>query len=832
MGADSSSSIGVINPSNPSPSSFPTPMDHASSFLSLSASSSNDDDACSPTSSKSSPLGGLTGHNPVVVAFTAPEFVDLKNDNGQDTAVRTNTSTFRDELRKWEVSGTASSWDQLIPPSASSSASSSPSAAVSTKYNVKMRLTPKEERIFRLLVEAAEAYEVGSLPPDPIGDDAEEIGCHTPLKKDQMTKLIKHVDEGRIGNNDDHGVFVAAGKRNIVGIRVAGGWVRDKLLHQHSDDVDVALDCMMGVQFARVVQSYMALSLSTPSSSDGEGEDGDNDHEGVEEDRQLKRRPAGRGRRHPKIGVIGANPSQSKHLETATMKIYGIDVDFVNLRANEVYGADSRIPTFGTTSGSCIPPAFGAPLEDALRRDFTINSLFYNVRTGKIEDWTGRGLDDLLRRRLVVTPVDPHVTFHDDPLRVLRAIRFAVRLDFALDASIVEAAMSERVHRSLHAKVSRERIGKELEGMLSGKHARPGRALDAIARLHLAGSVFAFPGMFPGDQDQVGGPVTGRILGVEYTCDICTSVSAGATVNFDVNSLIAESAARQRARGWEESRMLLSLLPKLMKGQIDEMEKMAINASDVVPSTPVDQRLLYLCVFILPFYELTFPDRKGREVTVTSHMVKEAIKFPQRDAQSVSKILSHVDEMATLLSEFRSQMTNAISMQEKRGDATQKLRPPCRMRVGLLLRSLKEQWVTCLIAAAAWEIRTYPTHVVDNKEGIATSLVPADQPVRELYRAIVDNLGLDRCWHMHPHLNGNEIIKELGLHNGPLVGAYVEDQTRWMLLNPHGTKEECVTHLRERKMVRGGECSCTSVEGQSELSSKEKKISKKFRVEK
>lgn len=774
VGAASSSSIRVINPSNPSASSFQTPMDHASSSL--------------PTSSKSSPLGGLTG--------AAPEFVDLKNDNR-------------------EVSGAASPWDQLIPPS--STASSPPSAAGATKYNVKLRLTPKEERIFRLLVEAAEAYEVGSLTPDPIGDDTEEIGCHTPPKKDQMTKLIKNVDNGRIGNNDDDGVFVAAGKQNIVGIRVAGGWVRDKLLHQHSDDVDVALDCMMGVQFARVVQSYMALSPSTPS-SDG-GEDGDNDYEGVKEERRLKRRPAGRGRRHPKIGVIGANPLQSKHLETATMKIYGIDVDFVNLRANEVYGADSRIPTFGTTlgswslepglgeagSGSRIPPSFGAPLEDALRRDFTINSLFYNVRTGKIEDWTGRGLDDLLRRRLVVTPVDPHVTFHDDPLRVLRAIRFAVRLDFALDASIVEAAMSERVHRSLHAKVSRERIGKELEGMLSGKHARPGRALDAIARLHLAGSVFTFPGKFPGDQDQVGGPVTGRILGVEYTCDLCTSVSAEASVNFDVNSLIAESAARQRARGWEESRMLLLLLPKLMKGQINEMEKMAINAANVLPLTPVDQRLLYLCVFILPFYELTFPDRKGREVTVTSHMVKEAIKFPQRDAQSVSKILSQIDEMATLLSEFRSQMTNAISMQEKRGDSTQKLTPPCRMRVGLLLRSLKEQWVTCLIAAAAWEIRTYPIqHVGDNEEGIATSLVPADQPVRELYRAIVDNLGLDRCWHMHPHLNGKEIIKDLGLHNGPLVGAYVEDQTRWMLLNPHGTKEECVTHLRERKMVRGG----------------------------
>ena len=85
------------------------------------------------------------------------------------------------------------------------------------------------------------------------------------------------------------------------------------------------------------------------------------------------------------------------------MKIHRMNVDFVNLRANEIYGADSRIPTFGTPSSGGDPPGpptFGAPLEDALRR-----------------------------------------------------------------------------------KVSRERVGKELEGMLSGKHAPPGSALDAIARL-------------------------------------------------------------------------------------------------------------------------------------------------------------------------------------------------------------------------------------------------------------------------------------------------------------------------------------------------------------
>jgi hypothetical protein len=76
--------------------------------------------------------------------------------------------------------------------------------------------------------------------------------------------------------------------------------------------------------------------------------------------------------RHSKIGIIRANPSHSKHLETAMMKIHGIDVDFVNLWANEVYGADSRIPTFGLVWGSC-GPAFGAPLKDSLHCNFTIN---------------------------------------------------------------------------------------------------------------------------------------------------------------------------------------------------------------------------------------------------------------------------------------------------------------------------------------------------------------------------------------------------------------------------------------------------------------------------
>ncbi|KAL9182878.1 hypothetical protein ACHAXT_004157 [Thalassiosira profunda] len=661
-------------------------------------------------------------------------------------------------------------------------------------HSVNLRLTPEEDTLFLELTHAAEAYEAGQLivDPTPPRESLSARGGFTKQEsKDNQSwkKLPPDVER--------------------IEIRVAGGWVRDKLLNNHSADVDVALDCMMGVQFARIVQSYLAQKMEEEERL--ERESMTTEEKGLEElmergKRNAKHPEKKKRKKQPRIGVIGANPSQSKHLETATMKVHGMDVDFVNLRAEEVYEPGSRIPTSDTRM-------FGTPLEDALRRDFTINSLFYNVRSRKIEDWTGRGLDDLLVHRKIVTPIDPHVTFHDDPLRVLRAVRFCVRLDFTLDDQIKEAAMSKRVHHSLHVKVSRERIGKEVEGMLTGKHARPGRALDMIASLHLAGSVFAFPGSFPGDHEYAGGPVTGHILGVDYSCSLGLD-----------GPLAVELAAGHRARGWEESSSLLDLLPKVMEGHAAERESVLRERSDwgerdggendafLLPSE-ADSRLLHLCSFILPFHSLTFPDKKGREVTVTSHMIKEALKFPVRDVQAVSRILSHVDEMTAILSEIRSQL--AAHRQGAGGEEAGqpfRLTPLCRLRAGLLLRSLKENWVTCLLAAAAWEIRSFQRPTVEDYDP-ALSMVPAEQPSRELYRALVHDLDLDQCWKVRPHLNGKEMIKELSLPKGPVVGVYLEDQTRWMLLNPRGTKEECMAHLRERKREREQE----GAEGESNV---------------
>ena len=133
------------------------------------------------------------------------------------------------------------------------------------------------------------------------------------------------------------------------------------------------------------------------------------------------------------FGVIKKNSEKSKHLETATIQIHGRWIDLVNLRS-EKYTEESRVPAID----------IGTPAEDAYRRDLTINSLFYNINEGKLEDFTKQGLADI-EDRIIRTPLEPLKTFLDDPLRLLRTVRFAVRFNFNILPEVMIAARNKDV---------------------------------------------------------------------------------------------------------------------------------------------------------------------------------------------------------------------------------------------------------------------------------------------------------------------------------------------------------------------------------------------------
>ena len=210
--------------------------------------------------------------------------------------------------------------------------------------------------------------------------------------------------------------------------------MRDKLMGLESDDIDIALDDMYGEELAEMIRHKIFEQEMAAGNPDA--------------------KKASKG-----YGVIKSNSEKSKHLETAVIKVFGEFIDLVNLRSEE-YGEDSRVPII----------KIGTPEQDALRRDLTINSMFFNINTGLIEDLTGNGVSDLTHG-IARTPLEPLKTFVDDPLRVLRAIRFAQRFGFKITDEIMQAALNPKVKDAFAHKITFERIQKEMDKIFSDREA-------------------------------------------------------------------------------------------------------------------------------------------------------------------------------------------------------------------------------------------------------------------------------------------------------------------------------------------------------------------------
>jgi poly(A) polymerase len=144
-------------------------------------------------------------------------------------------------------------------------------------------------------------------------------------------------------------------------------------------------------------------------------------------------------------------------------------LEFVSSRV-ERYDPASRKPD--------VSP--GTLKDDVMRRDFTINTLLMDW-DGTVLDLTARGLSDLEARR-IVTPLEPQTTFDEDPLRMLRAIRFATTLQFRLDPA-VEAAIRDQSGRLQPPTVSMERIRDEFSKLLLAEEVRSGLELLDATRL-------------------------------------------------------------------------------------------------------------------------------------------------------------------------------------------------------------------------------------------------------------------------------------------------------------------------------------------------------------
>jgi poly(A) polymerase len=200
---------------------------------------------------------------------------------------------------------------------------------------------------------------------------------------------------------------------------VAGGAVRDEVMGKVPKDIDITVEAEEGgIIFAKFLTNLLDL-------------------------------------RSPVIfPTYGTAQIVLKDCEFAgkEFNVEGVEVEMVATRKEQYHDPESRNPEV----------SFGTLAEDVERRDFTVNSLLKNLETGEIVDLTGKGLEDIANG-VIRTPLNPDIIFGEDGLRIMRAVRFAVKYGWTLAPEVV-SGIKKNIDRLGNS--SNERIRDEFDKII------------------------------------------------------------------------------------------------------------------------------------------------------------------------------------------------------------------------------------------------------------------------------------------------------------------------------------------------------------------------------
>lgn len=477
-------------------------------------------------------------------------------------------------------------------------------------------------------------------------------------------------------------------------LRISGGWVRDKLLGRESHDLDIAINIMSGEQFAIQLNEFL------------------NEHYD-----KYELEPHS-------IHKIDINPEKSKHLETATTKLYNIEIDFVNLRSEE-YSEQSRIPVV----------KFGTAEQDALRRDATLNALFYNITQNKIEDFTKLGLRDL-HEGILRTPLAPRKTFLDDPLRVLRLIRFAARYSFKIEPEVYEEMKHAEINNAFFNKISNERIGVEVEKILDGPNPLVGISL--IQSTNIDNVVFRWH-----DDEEI----------IEFNEKNCENFHA-------IEKIYKESKLNQH-------------LARIVENFDDYFLDNSFYQCQTKESNDFKKVVLLSCCLIpMRGFKIFWTTKKkmSNTISLVESILKNGLKIGKHESNQIAKVVDSLESYDEMVSTVTESLNDNLKI--KRSD------------LGVFLRGLRGDWEIIHFVSLF-------NHYLYSAENYGQ--------IKKRYEAFHEYIylqKLENCHDLRPLINGKEMLKELNMKAGPWLGKINEKAILWQLDNPGMAREDLLNYIK------------------------------------